>query len=144
MWFEAAFWDPLVTRPALEQALDVPELSRYIREWGRSGDSAVIAEDDRPVGAAWYRIFTARDPGYGFVDESTPEVGIGVTRLRRGEGLGTRLLDGLCKQAKAAGFDQLSLSVVKKNPALRLYERAGFVVVEGDEHSWKMVKRLGA
>jgi len=142
MWFEAAFWDPLTPRPAMEQALVVPQLARYIKEWGRPGDAAVIAEDDRPVGAAWYRIFTSQDAGYGFVNETTPELGIGVTLLRRGAGLGSQLLDALCKQASAGGFDQISLSVVKRNPAVRLYERAGFVVVDADENSWKMIKRL--
>lgn len=143
MWFEAAFWDPIVPRPSMEQALAVPEIARYIREWGRPGDAAVIATDERPVGAAWYRLFRSDDAGYGFVDERTPELGIGVTRTRRGEGLGTRLLDALCEQASSDGFASISLSVVRRNPAVRLYERAGFVVVESDENSWKMVKRLG-
>lgn len=142
MWFEAAFWDPAVPRPSLEQALDVPELARYIKEWGRPGDTAMIAEDERPLGAAWYRLFTAHDQGYGFVDESTPELGIAVTVTRRGEGLGSHLLDALCEQAAAGGFERVSLSVVRRNPAVRLYERAGFVVVEADENSWKMVKSL--
>jgi GNAT superfamily N-acetyltransferase len=144
MWFEAAFWDPTMPRPSMEQAMAVPELARYIQGWGRPGDAAVIATDDRPVGAAWYRLFRSDDRGYGFVDENTPELGIALTILRRGEGLGTRLLDALCEQASSEGFASISLSVVKRNPAVRLYERAGFVVVESDESSWKMVKRLEA
>lgn len=128
----------------MEQALAVPELARYIQEWGRPGDAAVIATDERPVGAAWYRLFRADDAGYGFVNEKTPELGIGITRLRRGEGLGSRLLHALCEQASSDGFMGISLSVAKRNPAVRLYERAGFVVVESDQNSWKMVKRLGA
>ena len=44
--------------------------SRYVRGWGRPGDTAVIAlEGGFPVGAAWYRLFPASEPGYGFVDE---------------------------------------------------------------------------
>jgi ribosomal protein S18 acetylase RimI-like enzyme len=144
MWFEAAFWDPTVPRPSMEQALAVPELARYIKEWGRPGDAAVIAEDERPVGAAWYRLFRSDDRGYGFVNENTPELGIAVTLLRRGQGLGSKLLDALCAQASSDGFVSISLSVVKRNPAVRLYERAGFVVVETDENSWKMVKPLEA
>jgi RimJ/RimL family protein N-acetyltransferase len=144
MWFEAAFWDPATPRPSMEQALAIPELARYIQDWGRPGDAALIATDDRPVGAAWYRLFRSDDRGYGFVDENTPELGIGMTLLRRGEGVGARLLDALCDRASSDGFSSISLSVVKKNPSVRLYERAGFVVVGSDESSWKMVKRLGA
>ena len=49
-------------------------VSRYVRGWGRPGDTAVIAlENGFPVGAAWFRVFGLDEPGYGFVDERTPE-----------------------------------------------------------------------
>ena len=39
---------------------------RYVENWGRPGDAAVIALDDGfPVGAAWYRLFKEGVPGYG-------------------------------------------------------------------------------
>ena len=42
--------------------------SRYVRGWGRAGDTAVIAlENGFPVGAAWYRLFAADEPGYGYI-----------------------------------------------------------------------------
>ena len=45
-------------------------VSRYVRGWGRPGDTALIAlENGFPVGAAWYRVFGEDEPGYGFVDE---------------------------------------------------------------------------
>ena len=47
----------------------------YVKGWGRVGDTALIAiEDGFPVGAAWYRLFRRELPGYGFVDEETPEL----------------------------------------------------------------------
>jgi GNAT superfamily N-acetyltransferase len=142
MWFEAAFWDPATPRPSIEQALAVPELAIYIEGWGRFGDGAVIAADHEPVGAAWYRLFTADAPGYGFVDERTPELGIGVVAHRRGEGAGTVLLEALCARAAADGFEQISLSVSVGNNAIHMYERAGFAVLEGDPTGWKMLKGL--
>src|SRR5216683_4225921 len=53
-----------------------PAIARYVEEWGiRSGDSGLIAlVDGAPVGAAWLRCFSASEPGYGFVDERTPEL----------------------------------------------------------------------
>ena len=102
-------------------------VSRYVRGWGRPGDAAVVALDGGfPVGAAWYRVFSADEPGYGFVDEQTPELSIAVVPSRRGKGHGERLLRALLEEAKRNGFEQISLSVEPENPALRLYERFGF------------------
>ena len=61
--------------PELE---DLP-VGRYVDRWGRPGDTAVVLiERFRPVGAAWYRLFKSSAPGYGFVDEQTPELTIAV------------------------------------------------------------------
>jgi ribosomal protein S18 acetylase RimI-like enzyme len=105
---------------------DLPT-SRYVDSWGRPGDAAMIALDDGiSVGAAWYRLFTRAAPGYGFVDESVPELTIAVVPSRRGRGYGDELLEGLLERARQEGYPALSLSVEKANPALRLYERFGF------------------
>jgi GNAT superfamily N-acetyltransferase len=47
----------------------------------------------------------------------------------RGKGIGTRLLRELQEEAAAGGM-QLSIHVEKFNPALRLYERLGFLPAE--------------
>ena len=83
---------------------DVP-LERYVAGWGRPGDTALVAIDEfQPVGAAWYRTFSADEPGYGFVDEETPELTIAVVPSRRGKGLGEELLGELLGQARAEGL----------------------------------------
>jgi len=117
--------------------------SRYLRGWGRRGDTAVIAlEGGFPVGAAWFRLFRAEEPGYGFVSEVTPELAIAVVPSKRGHGIGDELLQSLISKARQAGYEQLSLSVEPGNPARKLYERHGFeVVVEGPE-AWTMVARI--
>jgi ribosomal protein S18 acetylase RimI-like enzyme len=105
---------------------DVP-LERYVAGWGRPGDSAFVAIDEfQPVGAAWYRLFEQDEPGYGFVDEGTPELTIAIVPSRRGKGLGRELLTKLLDQARAEGYPQVSLSVEPDNPAIRLYEEHGF------------------
>ena len=111
------------------QADDLP-VSRYVDGWGRRGDRALIAlQDFQRVGAAWYRLFSPEQPGYGFVDEETPELSIAVVPARRGRGLGRELLERLLEEARNDGFPALSLSVERDNPAVALYERHGFETV---------------
>ncbi|MGH3024072.1 MAG: GNAT family N-acetyltransferase [Gaiellaceae bacterium] len=142
MLFEAAHWRAGAPRPALEETLAHPEIARYVEGWGRAGDAGVVAvEGERPVGAAWYRLFTAEQPGYGFVDERTPELSIGVLARARGRGVGTSLLRALLERARGAGFRAISLSVEPDNPAVRLYERAGFARV-GGTGTWTMLAEL--
>jgi ribosomal protein S18 acetylase RimI-like enzyme len=125
-----------------QSEIDAP-VQRYVVNFGRPGDAAVIAYDETGnVGAAWYRLFKASEPGYGFVDERTPELSIAVVPSRRGKGFGDELLRALLDQARSDGFEQISLSVEPDNPALRLYERHGFQKVGESDHSWTMVARL--
>ena len=105
---------------------DIPA-SRYVEGWGRPGDRGLIVIDESfPVGAAWYRLFASARPGYGFLDEETPELTIAVVPSKRGHGFGEQLLSALLEQARADGHGAMSLSVEKDNPALKLYERFGF------------------
>jgi GNAT superfamily N-acetyltransferase len=125
--FEAVFWRPNVLRPPLEPALADPELERYVERFGRPGDFGIVAEEGgEPLGAAWWRYFQAVAPGYGFVDESTPEVSAAVLPAHRGRGIGTALLRALEHEAREQGIKRLSLSVERDNPAAALYERLGF------------------
>jgi ribosomal protein S18 acetylase RimI-like enzyme len=113
-----------------------PVLARYVEGWGRHGDLGVVASDDdtgQPVGAAWVRLLTGDDGGYGYVDDDTPELAIAVAPRRRRRGVGERMLRELLATAGAAGFRAVSLSVRADNPALRLYERVGFQVVRRNE-----------
>ncbi|MDQ2984001.1 MAG: GNAT family N-acetyltransferase [Actinomycetota bacterium] len=111
-----------------------PPLTRYVESWGRPGDTAVIAIDDfQPVGAAWYRLFRRDRPGFGFVDEETPELAIAVVPSRRGRGFGEELLQALLDHAREEGFKAISLSVDKANPAVGLYERQGFSRLREDD-----------
>jgi ribosomal protein S18 acetylase RimI-like enzyme len=108
----------------------------YVKAWGRPGDAAMIAIDGGfPVGAAWYRLFARDRPGYGFVDEHTPELAIAVVPNARGKGVGAKLLGALVARAREEGYDRISLSVDRHNKgAIGLYERYGFQrVAEGDD-----------
>lgn len=119
---------------------DEPPLSRYVDGWGRRGDRAVIAiEHFQRVGAAWYRLFKESNPGFGFVDEETPELAIAVVPSRRGRGFGGELLQALLEQARRDGYPRLTLSVEQENPAAALYEKYGFERVGERNGSWTML-----
>jgi GNAT superfamily N-acetyltransferase len=121
---------------------DIP-LSRYVDNWGRPGDLAVIAhETGNRVGAAWLRVFRASEPGYGFVDENTPELSIAVVPSRRRHGLGQELMAALLEAARATGHGAVSLSVEADSAAVGFYERNGFTHVREQDGGVVMLKRL--
>jgi len=124
--------------------VDELPVSRYVDRWGRPGDLAVIAlEGATPVGATWFRLYRARAPGFGFVDEETPELSLAVVPSRRRGGVGKALLTALLDKARKGGHHRLSLSVGRTNPAIGLYERFGFSKVGETEGAYTMVAELG-
>ena len=145
MLMEAAYWRRGQTRLPLAEALAAPEIARYVEDWGRAGDRALVALDPstRLIGAAWYRLFRSWEPGYGFVDEQTPELTIAVIPTLRSRGLGIALLRALIGRARLDGYEALSLSVEPDNPARRLYERVGFVPVGSSGRSITMRVAIG-
>jgi ribosomal protein S18 acetylase RimI-like enzyme len=122
---------------------DIP-LTRYVDNWGRPGDVAVIAHDTgNRIGAAWLRRFKASEPGYAFVDEQTPELSIAVVPSQRSRGLGRELMDALLADARKAGYAKVSLSVEKDSPAVGFYERYGFEIVGEQDGGLVMLNALG-
>jgi ribosomal protein S18 acetylase RimI-like enzyme len=124
---------PPAEPPPVEQVQRDPGLAPYLAGWGRAGDAAVVAEvEGSTVGAAWFRVYDADHPGYGFVDALIPEVSIGVEAAWRGRGVGRALLNALVTRARADGHGALSLSVDARNaPALALYRSIGFFEADG-------------
>jgi [ribosomal protein S18]-alanine N-acetyltransferase len=127
-----------------KSVLDEPHIKRILSGWGRDGDLALIAEDsnNRPIGAVYIRLFTEENKTYGYYNNQTPILGIAMLPEYRGKGIGTILLEGIFKEAKALGYQHISLSVDPNNPALRLYERFGFEKVGVDGTSWDMVAQV--
>lgn len=124
---------PPAEPPPVERVRADPCIAPYLAGWGRSGDVAVIAEiEGEPVGAAWFRLYDADHPGYGFVATEIPEISIGVEAEWRGRGVGRALLTALVAMARTNGHGALSLSVDARNaPALGLYRSIGFVETTG-------------
>lgn len=143
MLLEAVNWDP--TRPPLSmnEVLAAPHLAHYVAGWQRPDDVGVVAEVlDRPVGAAWLRLFSRTDPGFGYVADEVPELTIAVAPGHRGDGIGTSLMHTIEVAAAAAGHHSISLSTERRNYAHAWYLSLGYRVVANDRHSDTMLKRL--
>jgi GNAT superfamily N-acetyltransferase len=112
----------------------------YLAGWPRRGDHGLVAEQDVPLGAAWYRIYTEAIHGHGFVAPDIPELSIAVIASRRHEGIGRRLLVDLVDSSVARGHPAISLSVNDGNPARRLYESVGFVYLRHHGSTWTMIR----
>jgi ribosomal protein S18 acetylase RimI-like enzyme len=140
MLFLAPF-EPPGTDPSRRLDRDAPELTHYVDGFGRTGDEGVIASaGTEKIGAAWVRQLTAEDPGYGYVDDATPELTIAVRPEWRGRGVGQRLMRELI-DASSGAVPAISLSCDPANPAMRLYERLGFVPVGESGTSITMLRR---
>ncbi|MDJ0923320.1 MAG: GNAT family N-acetyltransferase [Acidimicrobiia bacterium] len=136
MLYEAIFvppGEPILPRSILNQA----DLAHYVTDFGLwPGDLGFVAElAGNPVGAGWVRRFRIDDPGYGFVDEDTPELSIAIRPAHRGGGIGTRLIEAL-----VAVVPRCSLSTDRRNRAVNLYERHGFCVVATDGDTVTMLR----
>jgi ribosomal protein S18 acetylase RimI-like enzyme len=102
---------------------------RYYREHYDEAGFSVILEDDRPVG----RLYVARWPGEIRI------VDIALLPEHRNAGIGSTLLGDLISESEASD-KPLSIHVERFNPALRLYGRLGFEVVE-DKGVYLLMRR---
>ncbi|GKU77622.1 GNAT family N-acetyltransferase [Paenibacillus sp. L3-i20] len=95
------------------------EISRSVKE----GVPVVIAAfNDRAVGFAGPVI--KGEDGRGFF------AGIGVHPEHEGHGLGSSLFFRLCEAFENMGTEYMSLYTGSNNPAIRIYEKAGFATVK--------------
>jgi ribosomal protein S18 acetylase RimI-like enzyme len=109
-----------------------PYLAEFVGGWGRPSDLGVIAidsADGSALGAAWLRRLSGPEKRYAAVADDAPELAIAVVPHAIGQGIGGALLGALLAQARGQ-YPAVALSVRANNPARRLYERHGFVVVD--------------
>lgn len=141
----ASLFVPEGAPPFEPSILETPTIAQYIANWGSlSNDVALVAvaEDNVLLGAIWGRFFLAIRPGYGFVDEQTPEIGMAVKSDFRNQGIGTQLIQELAQVYQTKGIAALSLSVHRQNKAKYLYEILGFEVLREEGDALVMVKKL--
>ncbi|MEY2483034.1 MAG: hypothetical protein QOK24_1562 [Verrucomicrobiota bacterium] len=109
-----------------------PEYARHVEGWGRAGDNGFVAYDaeqkDDLLGAAWFRLSQTEGE-----EKAIPELAFAVKSGHRKRGIGAALLTQLVKANPQ--YHEVSISAGPNNPAVRLYERFGFRIVQQSEQA---------
>lgn len=138
MLFYAAHMHKEVGKTVVD-AQQNPDLAKYVTNWGRPGDLGLIAEQNdshAALGAVWVRLYAGANKAYSPTTDDIPELAMAVLPAYMGRGIGSRLLQQLLDAARPH-YPAVALTVRTDNPALRLYQRIGFVVVS------ELVNRVG-
>ena len=135
-----AIYIPDGVEPPPKSIINCPELQEYIVEFGnRKHDKALVAEmQGNVIGAIWVRIMN----DYGHIDNDTPSLAMSVYKKYRGLGIGTSLLKQLLQVERLVGYSKISLSVQKNNYAVKMYKKAGFLVVDENSEEYIMTINL--
>ena len=139
-----AVYQPNPSRPYPKDIIYLPQVRIYWDNWGAEKDDhcLVALVDNKIAGAVWVRTFQGELKGYGFIGSQTPELAIALFEEYRNKGIGTQLMRQMIELLQAKGYSQVSLSITKGNPAVRLYERLGFGVVDENEEDYIMLLGL--
>ena len=137
--YEAIFFPDGVEAPPRDIILQ-PALQVYVADFGkREGDKCLVAEADANIiGAVWVRIMN----DYGHLDDETPSFAISLLKEYRGYGIGTKLMQEMLEELRKDGYTQASLSVQKRNYAVKMYQKVGFEILRENDEEYIMVCRL--
>ena len=143
MLYEAIF-KPEGCAPFPRDVIQIPEIKVYIDGFGsRKDDFCLVADlNGRIIGSVWVRILAGEIKGYGNVDDQTPEFAISLLKEYRNRGIGTLLMQRMIEYLKNRGYAQTSLSVQKRNYAVRMYQNLGFEIIHENEEDYLMVLKL--
>lgn len=135
-----AIYIPDGVEPPPKSVIKLPELQEYIYDFGnKEHDKAFVAElEGNIVGAVWVRVMN----DYGHIDNDTPSLAMSLHKNYRGLGIGTDLLNRFLSTLKEEGYSKISLSVQKENYAVKLYKKAGFMIVNETEEEYIMLINL--
>lgn len=141
MLYQSIYVEPNSSKPDRKK-IETPEISKYVANWGKQGDYALIAidENEDKIGAVWLRYFDDNNKGYGFISDQIPEIGIAVEQESRGNGIGSFLLEEILKRTKMK-IQSISLSVQPNNPALKLFRRFGFYECGKEEDGGSVIMK---
>ncbi len=123
---------------ALAQANMEPYLVRRGQQWTRTG------WDEKAPSREFFELYVERER-VGFVslwrDNDIDGVHIGDIQLEehaRNRGIGKQAIERVFAIARSRGLREVTLNVFRDNPAIRLYERMGFVVIDHGFDKFRM------
>lgn len=139
-----AIYHPDKKNPYPKDVIYLPQVKIYWDNWGKGkNDHCLIASINGKIGGAvWIRAFCEEIKGCGYIDPTTPEIAIALFEEYRNRGIGTRLMEEMINFMETNHFKQVSLSVSKGNPAINLYLRLGFRVVDENADDYIMLLKL--
>ncbi|EDZ63291.1 Acyl-CoA N-acyltransferase [Sulfurimonas gotlandica GD1] len=113
---------------------DFPELNIYDRFYGLSSKDLGLYSlvENKIAGAIWIRLLKAEDGALGYLDASTPVLNIAVIPEFRSKKIGSAMLAQLLLEAGAV-FERISASVTQNSNAQKLFEKFGFIKVDGSD-----------
>jgi ribosomal protein S18 acetylase RimI-like enzyme len=127
---------------ALAKANMEPYLLRRGQQWTRNG------WDEKAPSREFFELYVERER-IGFVslwrDNDIAGVHIGDIQLEahaRNRGIGKQAIERVFAIARARGLREVTLNVFRDNPAIRLYERCGFIVIDQGFDKLKMRRDL--
>lgn len=114
----------------LNEATIRPYAEQTYGPWDEAVARRIFAERFRPEST---RIVVIDGRDAGMLDVRISERAVTLANIRvapeyQGQGIGTRLIGEVIREAHRRGLP-VALRVLKVNPARRLYERLGFVIV---------------
>ena len=116
-----------MTPHLVRQGLAIDDEQHRQQAESHLGSAAIVEVDGQPVGL----VKVLQDGTTWTIEQFQIEPG------HQGRGLGTTVLRAVIADARASGA-LLRLSVLKKNPAARLYARLGFRTLAESASSYKM------
>lgn len=137
--YEAIFI-PEGTKQPPKTIINDPALQIYIKDYGKfADDKCLVAEaKGKIIGAVWTRIMN----DYGHIDDETPSLAISLYKEYRNMGIGTKMLEKMLELLKKNGYKRVSLSVQKKNYAVKIYLKSGFEIFDENDDEYIMVCHL--
>ena len=139
-----SIYQPKGFDPVPYHIIQMPEIKIYVDGFSSKKDDHCLVADlnGRIIGAVWVRILADEIKGFGNVDDKTPEFVISMFPEYRNKGVGAKLMQKMIEYLKGKGYAQTSLSVQKKNYAVKMYQKLGFEIICENEEDYIMVLKL--